>query len=90
MRVFTVLMLCVLAAANTGCMNDVKSSSSQAKTFSYDCSGPGKGWGDCTEKADTQCGAHNYTTVSQNGAAENKGASGNTEMKRTLVVSCKR
>jgi len=88
MRVFTVLMLCVLAAANTGCMNDVKSSN-PAKTFTYDCSGPGKGWGDCTEKADAQCGAHNYTTVSQNGTAENKGASGNTEMKRTLVVSCK-
>jgi len=88
MRVFTVLMLCVLAVASTGCMNDVKSSN-QAKTFSYDCSGPGKGWGDCTEKADAQCGAHNYTTVSQNGAAENKGTSGNTEMKRTLVVSCK-
>ena len=88
MRIFALLILGVLATAGTGCMSDVKSSN-EAKTFTYDCSGLGKGWGDCTEKADTQCGAHHYTTVSQNGDAENKGASGNTEMKRTLVVSCK-
>lgn len=88
MRVFTLLMLGVLVAAGTGCMSDVKSSDG-AKTFTYDCSGLGKGWGDCTEQADAQCGAHNYTIISQKGEAADKGASGNTEMKRTLVVSCK-
>jgi hypothetical protein len=88
MRVLMLLTLGVLAAASTGCMNEVKTSDG-ANTFTYDCSGLGKGWGDCTAKADAQCGAHNYTTVSQKGDAENKGASGNTEMKRTLVVSCK-
>ena len=87
MRVFTLLTLGVLAAAGTGCMSGVKSS--DGATFTYDCSGLGKGWGDCTEKADAQCGARNYTIVSQKGDAGEKGASGNTEMKRTLVVSCK-
>lgn len=89
MRAFTLLTLGVLAATGTGCMSDVKSSDG-AKTFTYDCSGLGKGWGDCTEKADAQCGVRNYTIVSQKGSADEKGASGNTEMKRTLVVSCKR
>ena len=88
MRVSTLLTLGVLAAAGTGCMSDLKSSNG-GKTFSYDCSGLGKGWGDCTEKADAQCGLHSYTIVSRNGDAEGKGAGGNTEMKRTLVVSCK-
>jgi len=86
MRVFTLLALGFLAAAATGCTNNTKPT---AQTFTYDCSGLGKGWGDCTEKADAQCGAHNYTTVSQKGDAEGKGTSGNTEMKRTLVVTCK-
>lgn len=89
MRVSTLLTLGVLAAASTGCMSEVKRSD-DGKTFTYDCSGLGKGWGDCTEKADAQCGARNYTIVSQEGDAEDKGASGNTQMKRTLVVSCKR
>ena len=88
MRVFALLTLGVLAASGGGCMSDVKSSN-DAKTFTYDCSGLGKGWGDCNEKADAQCGVHNYTIVSQNGESQNKGTSGNTEMKRTLVVSCK-
>ena len=88
MRAFTLVTLGILAAAGTGCMSDVKSSNG-AMNYTYDCSGLGKGWGDCTEKADAQCGAHNYTIVSQKGDADNKGASGNTEMKRTLVVSCK-
>ena len=88
MRAFTQLTLAVLAAACTGCMSDVKSSDG-ANNFTYDCSGLGKGWGDCTEKADARCGVRNYTIVSQKGDAEDKGASGSTEMKRTLVVSCK-
>jgi hypothetical protein len=87
MRAFTLLTLGVLAAAGSGCTNSVKPAE---QTFSYDCSGLGKGWGDCTAKADAQCGAHNYTTISQKGDAEGKSASGNTEMKRTLVVACKR
>jgi hypothetical protein len=87
MRISTVLTLAVFAVASTGCMSDVKSSSG-GKTLSYDCSGLGKGWGDCTEKADAQCGARKYTIVSRNGDVDAKGAAGNTEMKRTLVVSC--
>ena len=67
-------------------MNNVQPS---GKTFTYDCSGAGHGWGDCAEKASAQCGNHNYTTVSQNGGAQDKEASGNTEMKRVLVVTCK-
>jgi hypothetical protein len=88
MRVFTLLTLGVITVAGTGCMNDMKSSDG-ARTFTYDCSGLGKGWGDCTEQADAKCGVRNYTIVSQMGEAADKGASGNTEMKRTLVVSCK-
>jgi hypothetical protein len=80
----TLLLVGVLAVAGAGCMSDV---TQHGKTFTYDCSGLGKGWGDCAEKADAQCGAHNYTIVSRNGEAEGK-HEGNTEMKRTLVVSC--
>ena len=87
MRILVLLTLGILAATGAGCMSEVKSSK-PAKTLTYDCSGLGKGWGDCTEKADAQCGVHNYTIVSQNGEAEGKGSSGSTEMKRTLVISC--
>ena len=89
MRILVLLTLGILAATGAGCMGDVKSSKPPAKTFTYDCSGLGKGWGDCNEKADAQCGAHNYTVVSQKGDAEGKSSSGNTEMRRTLVVTCK-
>ena len=85
MRMPNVLMLGILAAAIAGCMSDVKA---PGKTLSFDCSGIGKGWGDCSEKADAQCGAHHYTVVSREGAAEGKSDDRNTEMKRTLVVSC--
>ncbi len=88
MRVSAMLALATLAVAATGCStSDVKSTGPQ--TFTYDCSGLGKGWGDCNEKADAQCGAHNYTVLSQKGDADGKNSSGNTEMRRTLVVSCK-
>jgi len=87
MRVLTMLTLATLAAASAGCTDNVKPAGPQ--TFTYDCSGLGKGWGDCNEKADAQCGAHNYTIVSQKGDADGKGSSGNTEMRRTLVVTCK-
>lgn len=82
------LTLGTFVVASTGCMSEVKSSG-RAKMLSYDCSGIGNGWGDCTEKADAQCGTRNYTIVSKDGDAEGKGPRGNTEMKRTLVVSCK-
>lgn len=88
MRISRLLTLGIFVVASTGCMSEVKSPG-RAKTLSYDCSGIGSGWGDCTEKADAQCGARNYTIVSQDGAAEGKGSGGNTQMKRTLVVSCK-
>jgi len=85
MRILFLLMLSIIAAAATGCMSDMKSSATQ---HTYDCSGAGKGWGDCTSKADAECGANHYAVVSRTGAADDKAASGNTEMKRTLVVSC--
>jgi len=88
MRKSTLLMLGVLAFASAGCMNDVKPSD-VGKRFTYDCSGLGNGWGDCTEKANAQCGAHNFIVVSQNGGAEGKDTGGTTQMKRTLVVTCK-
>ena len=93
MRILFVLTLGVFAATG-GCMSDAKSSSNGARpsngahTLTYDCSGLGKGWGDCTEKAEAQCGVHNYTIVSQNGEAQERGTGGNSEMKRTLAVSC--
>jgi len=81
------ICICILfAALAAGCMNETKPS---GKNFSYDCSGAGKGWGDCREKADAQCGTNNYTIVSGAGDAVAKSPGGNTEMKRTLVVTCK-
>jgi len=88
MRVSILLTLGALAAASSGCMSDMKHSSG-TKTLTFDCSGPGNGWGDCTEKADAQCGARSYTIVARNGDVEGNNPGGNTEMKRTLVVSCK-
>lgn len=87
MRVFTIATLAALAVAAAGCTSEVKSSAGEA-TFTYDCSGLGKGWGDCTEKADAQCGSGNYTVVSRKGSADGKDA-GNSEMTRTMLVSCK-
>ena len=77
------LMLGIFAVA--GCMTEAKT---HGKTHTFDCSGAGKGWGDCTEKAYAQCGAHNYAVVSREGAAESKNDDRNTQMKRTLVVTC--
>jgi hypothetical protein len=85
MRMPILLILGVLAVAATGCMHDAKT---HGNTLTFDCSGTGKGWGDCTEKADAQCGAHKYAVVSREGAAEGKNDDRNTEMKRTLVVTC--
>lgn len=87
MRTNAMIYVALLAVSASGCMTDAKSDA--PRTFTYDCSGLGKGWSDCTDKADAQCGARNYKTISQSGSADEKGAGGNTEMKRTLVVSCK-
>ena len=84
MRVPILLILGIIVVAGAGCMSDTKS----GKTLTFDCSGMGKGWGDCTEKADAQCGANKYAVVSREGAAEGKNDDRNTQMKRTLVVSC--
>jgi hypothetical protein len=87
MRTNALICAAVLAVSASGCMTGTKTG--PGKTFTYDCSGLGKGWGDCTDKADKQCGAHNYETISQTGSSDEKGAGGNTEMKRTLVVACR-
>ena len=86
MRTLFLLTLGIAAAATAGCMSDMRSSDA---TQTYDCSGPGKGWGDCTAKADAECGANKYAVVSRTGESD-KGTAGNTEMKRTMVISCKR
>ena len=78
-----------LAAAVSSCDMMGTKNGRDAKTFTYDCSGLGKGWGDCTNSADAQCGTRNYNIISQAGGADSTNAKGNTEMKRTLVVSCK-
>lgn len=88
MRASAALTILSLVVACSGCMSDVQPSNA-GKTFTYDCSGAGHGWGDCTDKATAQCGSHNYTTVSQDGGAQDKGGGASTEMKRVLVVTCK-
>jgi hypothetical protein len=87
MRMKAMVFVAILAASAAGCTAGAKSDT--GKTFTYDCSGLGKGWSDCTDKADAQCGTRNYNVISRTGSADEKGANGNTEMKRTLVVSCK-
>ena len=84
MRLYTFAGMLIAAALASGCMSNVKDGN-----FSYDCSGAGKGWGDCREKADKQCGTNNYTVISGEGGAQPANASGNTEMKRVLVIKCK-
>lgn len=88
MRTIPLLLILLLAAATTGCMTNTRSSDA-SKTLTFDCSGPGKGWGDCSDQASAKCGNHNYDTISQTGNADGQGPNGNSEMKRTLVVSCK-
>ena len=87
MRTLFLFALATVVIAASGCASNTPVVSNKA---TYDCSGLGKGWGDCTEKADAACGAHNYTVVSRSGEPEEKGAGGNTEMKRTMVVQCNR
>ncbi|MDR3389953.1 MAG: hypothetical protein P4L92_23195 [Rudaea sp.] len=85
MRTHTILTLTAFAVM-TGC--SMGGSRTDPNTFTYDCSGAGKGFGDCTQKADTQCGSRGYKVVSQTGDSAPAG-DGTTQMKRTLVVSCK-
>lgn len=85
MRALIGLPVLIALAATAGCMHDTRT----AGNFSYDCSGAGKGWGDCREKADAKCGVNNYTVISGEGGADAVDAGGNTEMKRVLVVTCK-
>jgi hypothetical protein len=87
-RNLAISLIVSLAALASGCMSDSPRSSG-GKTHTYDCSGAGKGWGDCTAKADAECGANNYTTVAQNGDAGASASSGKSEMKRSLVITCK-
>ena len=87
MRTLFLLMLGSVAVAASGCMSETRHGD---RTHTYDCSGAGKGWGDCSEKADAQCGANNYTVVSRNGNADGKDPGGTSEMKRTMVVRCER
>jgi hypothetical protein len=86
MRTHYAIMIAGLQAAIAGCSMDTPRTDGPA-TFTYDCSGAGKGFGDCNDKAAAQCGTRGYTVVSQTGDAASSG--GSTQMKRTLVVSCK-
>lgn len=85
MRAHTWLTLALLVASMAGCSMEQP----RPQTFTYDCSGLGKGFGDCTEQAKAQCGSRGYNIVSQTGDAAAPAGAGKTEMKRTLVVSCK-
>ena len=87
MRINTMLTLTAFVAAVAGCSMG-QPHSDGPPTFTYDCSGLGKGFGDCTDKATAQCGTRGYNVVSQTGDSAATGK-GTTEMKRTLVVSCK-
>ena len=82
MRIHDMLTLTVLIAAVAGCSMGERHSHGP-QTFTYDCSGLGKGFGDCDEKAAAQCGKQGYDVVSRTGDSVNN------EMKRTMVVSCR-
>jgi hypothetical protein len=89
MRIYLCIATLAFGFAGSGCdMHDTRSSSATGK-HSYDCSGTGKGWDDCTRQADAQCGTNNYSIISGKSDAANTTASGNSEMKRTFVVTCK-
>jgi hypothetical protein len=82
MRAHDLLTLTMLIGAITGCSMG-QTHSNGPRTFTFDCSGLGKGFGDCDEKAAAQCGSAGYDVVSRTGDSVNN------EMKRTMVVSCK-
>ena len=82
MRAHDMLPLALLVVAVAGCSMGERHSHG-AQTFTYDCSGLGKGFDDCEEKAAAQCGKQAYDVVSRTGDSVNN------EMKRTMVVSCR-
>jgi hypothetical protein len=88
MRIRCVMIVAVSVAGICGCMSETKVDASRKSAYSYDCSGPGKGWGDCLDQARAQCGEHGYNMISQTGDAADSGKGG-TEMKRVLVIGCK-
>ncbi len=82
MRAHDMLSLILLTTTVVGCsMGEPRAHGPH--TFTYDCSGLGKGFGDCDEKAAAQCGKQGYDVVSRTGDSVNN------EMKRTMVVSCR-
>jgi hypothetical protein len=87
MRVFTVLTLATLAAAATGCTSSVKSSEPQ--TFTYDCSGLGKAGATAMKKRTLSVAPTTTRSCPRRATRRARTASGNTEMRRTLVVTCK-
>ena len=82
MRAHHMLSLALLVITVAGCSMGERHSHGP-QTFTYDCSGLGKGFGDCDEKAAAQCGKQGYDVVSRTGDSVNN------EMKRTMVVSCR-
>ena len=86
MRTSSWLFVVSIASLGTGCAMTGKTTS--GKTMTYDCSGAGKGWDDCTKQADAQCGPNSYTIVSRKIDSQST-ASGTSEMSRVLTVSCK-
>ncbi len=79
------ILLIVAVATVSGCATDGHHS---GRRLSFNCSGVGKGWDDCTQQADAQCGAKGYDIVARN-IDSTSSASGTSEMKRELVVTCK-
>jgi hypothetical protein len=86
MRSLIVLLVITLAATATGCATTGKNASGKSLTF--DCSGAGHGWDECTKKAEAACGAKGFDVVKRNIDSQST-SSGTSEMKRELDVSCK-
>ncbi|MEP6484022.1 MAG: hypothetical protein ABJB01_06200 [Rudaea sp.] len=86
MRSLIVLLAVTLAALATGCATMGNNTVGKAMTF--DCSGAGHGWDECTQKAQTACGAKGFDVVKRNIDSQST-SSGTSEMKRELQVSCK-
>jgi hypothetical protein len=82
MRAHNLLTLTMFVGAITGCSMG-ETHSNGARTLTLDCSGLGKGFDDCEQKAAAQCGTKGFDVVSRTGDSVNN------EMKRTMVVSCK-
>ncbi|HEX4480533.1 MAG TPA: hypothetical protein VH082_06970 [Rudaea sp.] len=85
MRIFSIALIVAMMMIS-GCATD--SHSNTGRHLSFNCSGAGKGWDDCTKQADAQCGAKGYDVVARNIDSVSS-ASGTSETKRELVVACK-